>query len=261
MKGDVRRALAPNRIVPVLLTAAVLALAAYELVLQVQLVDAQQGFGEDLTFYRAAAERWLTAGSPYLPHQLSGPYPLTLSVDFLYPPPALALFVPFVVLPAVVWWLVPLGLLGYAIGYHRPRPWVWPILAMILVWPRTLGGILYGNTDMWLAAFVALSTIRPFVAPLVLLKPTYAPLALIGVHRRAWWAGSAVLLAVSLALLPLWDDYLTAIHNLEGLPLDYSLLNVPLLLAPVIAYVGRSGRSLRIPDLPGLGTWTRRAAG
>jgi hypothetical protein len=32
---------------------------------------------------------------------------------------------------------------------------MWPILALILLFPKTPNQILYGNTDMWVAAAIA----------------------------------------------------------------------------------------------------------
>ena len=32
---------------------------------------------------------------------------------------------------------------------------MWPILALIVLFPKTPGQILFGNTDMWIAAAIA----------------------------------------------------------------------------------------------------------
>jgi hypothetical protein len=97
-------------------------------------------FGQDHRFYVDAARRWLETGAFYLPHQTSGPYSISLMVDVLYPPPALLLFVPFVWLPWPLWWLIPAATLLYVIRWLHPAPWSWPVIALLVVWPRTLGG-------------------------------------------------------------------------------------------------------------------------
>ena len=63
---------------------------------------------------------------------LSGvPYDLAPMADVLYPPHALFLFVPLVFVPAIVWWVVPIAVITYAVwrwltravglgGDHRP---------------------------------------------------------------------------------------------------------------------------------------------
>ena len=48
-------------------------------------------------------------------HQLAGPYDVTLMTDVLYPPSALLLFVPFSILPIVLWWVVPIAITGYSV--------------------------------------------------------------------------------------------------------------------------------------------------
>jgi hypothetical protein len=77
----------------------------------------------------------------------------------------------------------------------------------------------------------------PFV--LIVIKPSFLPLALLGARRRSWWIAAAI---VGLAALPfgmLWVDYVTAIRN-SGLPLYYSLLQVPIVVAPIVMWLGRT---------------------
>jgi hypothetical protein len=64
--------------------------------------------GIDYGMYIDAAERWLIGEAFYLSHQLAGPYQVA-HLDVLYPPPVLALLVPFTILPAMLWWLIPLS--------------------------------------------------------------------------------------------------------------------------------------------------------
>jgi len=196
--------------------------------------------GQDFAFYRDVAQRWLATGAYYLPDQLTGPHQLALMRDVLYPPTALYLFVPFLWLPAFLWWAIPLGLLAYAFWRWRPAAWTWPLLAFGLFWPRTQGMLLFGNTDMWAAAAVAGGFMWGWPAALVTVKPIFLPFALAGAPRRAWWVGWAVCALASLLFLPLWFDYLVTLRN-AGIPWTYSLANVVLPLMPVVAWAGRRG--------------------
>ena len=114
-------------------------------------------WGADYDFFRSVADRWLATGAFYRPHQLAGPYEAAINVDTLYPPIALALFLPFAWLPAVLWWAIPLSIIAWSVR-SRPAIWVWPFLAVMIWWPRTQSIIVWGNTGMWIAAFLALST-------------------------------------------------------------------------------------------------------
>ncbi len=87
---------------------------AYELIVLTQVIGPR--LGEDRLFFQAIGQRWLDGAPVYLPHQLAGPYQVTLQVDNLYPPTALLLFVPLTFLPSFVWWLVPLSVTVYVIA-------------------------------------------------------------------------------------------------------------------------------------------------
>ena len=192
------------------------------------------GFG-DLDGYLTGARRFVETGSPYLPSQVAGPWTLGPH-SFIHPPAALALFVPFLVLPAFLWWAIPLGVTAFVIIRLRPASWTWPLMAACLVWPRSAGSLLAGNTDMWSMAFVAAGAMWGWPAALLVVKPTVAPLALIG-GRRALWAG-LIVIALCAALLPLWFEYAVVIGN-AGVDWTYSLLNLPLVVLPAIAWLGR----------------------
>jgi hypothetical protein len=194
----------------------------------------------DFSMYLHAARRWLDEGGFYLPHQLAGPYEVA-HLDVLYPPFVLILLIPFMVLPAFLWWAVPLGALAIAVVHHRPDPLVWPLLAFCVAFPPVGMRILTGNPFLWAAAAVALGTIRWWPAVGVLLKPSLAPFALLGVTRRSWWIALALLAAVNVPFAPMWPDYLVALRNAQHPfgPL-YSVLEVPLLLLPIVAYLNRT---------------------
>ena len=42
-----------------------------------------------------------------------------------------------------------------------------------------------------------------------------APFVVFGIDRRSWWRGLAVRIA-SLAMLPMWPNWITAITNIRG---------------------------------------------
>jgi hypothetical protein len=196
-------------------------------------------FANDLDGYLAGARRFLDFGSPYLPEQLSGAWPLQPD-SFIHPPVALLLFVPFLALPAFLWWAIPLGLTAWSVLRMRPAAWAWPLMALGLIWPRTAGILIAGNSDMWVAALVAAALAWSLpTTVLLVLKPSYLPLALIGITWRSWWISAVIVAAVCLAFGPLWFDYLTVLRGATLDPL-YSLYNSPYVLIPVIAWAART---------------------
>lgn len=201
----------------------------------------QRFFANDLNGYLAGARRFLNLGSPYLAEQLSGAWALQPD-SFIHPPVALLLFIPFLVLPAVLWWAVPLGLTLWAIVRMRPAPWAWPLMALCLLWPRTAGILIAGNTDMWVSAAIAVALAASLpTAVLLIMKPSYLPFALVGVPWRSWWlAGVAIGLAAA-AFAGLWFDYVKVLRGVTLEPL-YSLYNAPFVLMPVIAWLARTRR-------------------
>lgn len=127
-----RRYIPLTRFVPIAIAEALLVLAVWEVV-----VGGINFFGIDYGLYMRDAQRFLATGTPYSPLQLAGPYELGGEI-FLYPPIALALFVPFTFLPALLWWVVPLGVIGVSVYRWRPAPWTWPLIAFAIAWPRTV---------------------------------------------------------------------------------------------------------------------------
>ncbi len=202
----------------------------------------EQPFGVDFRLYRDIAARWLAGGAYFEPYQLAGPYEIRAG-DVLYPPFALLLFVPFAVLPEALawplWFAVPFGATGWAIQRLRPRPEVWPLIALCAAWPTTLLKTWTGNPVIWAMAAMALGTIYAWPSVFVLLKPSLAPFALFGANRRSWWIALAVLVAVSVPFWGLWSDWLTSLANSRGGGILYSTLEAPMLLLPLIAWFGR----------------------
>jgi hypothetical protein len=194
-------------------------------------------FGVDYRAHVAAAERLLTSGTPYLPYQLAGPYSIwDQPMPILYPPVAFVLFVPFVWLPPVLWWAIPIAIVVWAMTRHRPPLWAWAATLACFCALQSLSALMFGNPGMWISAFVAAGTVLGWPFALVLIKPSFAPLALLGARRRSWWIAVAVLGAVSLAFGPLWLDWVTAIRN-SDLTLAYNLPTMPLMVAPLIPWL------------------------
>jgi hypothetical protein len=203
-------------------------------------IDLAGHIGDDYDFYSDIGARWLAGVPYYLPYQFD-PHVFINMGDNLYPPSALPLFVGAAVLPPVIWWVVPIGVLVYVIVGWRPGPWTVAAMLLILVWPRAHGAFLWGNTDMWMAAGVAAGLRWGWPALALTLKPSLVVFALVGARRRSFWLGVLVLALFVASTLPLWFDYITVIRNTR-LPLDYSVLSIPLLLLPLIAWLGGADR-------------------
>jgi hypothetical protein len=213
----------------------------------------EQPVGVDFVLYRDVAHRWLAGGPYFEPYQLTGPYDVRAG-DVLYPPVALWLFVPFAVLPEVAawlfWWVVPLGAIAWAIWKLHPRPDVWPLLAACIAWPTTLLKTWTGNPVIWCVAALALGTLYGWPSVLVLLKTSLFPFALFGANRRSWWVALGLLVAVSLPFAGLWADWVTSVVNSRGAGVLYSTLEVPMLLLPMVAWLGRRPHAVdRAADL------------
>ena len=217
------------------------------------------GVGVDLHQYQEHARRWLDTGQLYLPRQLAGPTSV-MDGDPLYPPTILYLLVPFLWLPELVWWLVPLAVLAYALIRFRPRMWTWPLLAAVLAWPRTPALIFYGNPGMWMDAAIAAGLLWAWPSALVLLKPSLGPFALLGIRHRSWWVAVGVVILLSIPFGGLWLDYLSVLRN-SGVSITYSVLDLPLAIAPIIAWLGRRDPSVGVaPPWAGLASLRTRLA-
>jgi hypothetical protein len=185
----------------------------------------------DLNGYLDGARRFFENGSPYLPEQRAGSW-IPTGHMFMHPPIALILFVPFLWLPAVVWWAVPLGVTAVLVVQARPSPWQWLAIALCVAWPRSVGSVLAGNSDLWAMMGVALGLRFGWPFALLWVKPTFALFAFLRPRSLGW---AAVLgIVASVPLLASWIDYATIMANAR-VGLDYSILNLPLVMIPVIA--------------------------
>ncbi len=212
-----------------------------ELRLLWDVLGAQNALGADLEFFRDISRHWQETGEFYVQRQLTGPYVVETLVDVLYPPVALYWFVPFLWLPPLLWWAIPITVFGLCIARMRPAAWAWPLIMIGVAWPQTVSQLLYGNTNMWVAAFVAAGLVFGWPSVLVLVKPSLAPFALIGIRRGRWWLALGVLALVSVPLGSLWIDYVTAMRN-SSLDASHALVTLPVMLSPVWAWLARTRR-------------------
>jgi hypothetical protein len=214
--------------------------------------------GTDFNLYRVATHEWLATGQFYPAWQLDGPY--LLSIDrpgILYPPVVLVLLAPFAFLPdsiaMLAWWVVPLATTVVIVGAWRPALWAVAIMLACVAWSGSVSLILFGNPMLWTMAVVALGTRFGWPFVLVLFKPTLAPFAVLGVRRKSWWLVLAIGAVSLLAFGSLWRDWLTILANARGplVNLAYSAHDVPLMLVPLVAWLGRNKRpTLSQPTQP-----------
>jgi len=219
-----------------------LSVAAWEAAQLWVIIDEQDAIGVDPVFYQDMGRRWLETGTFYTERQLSGPYETTTLMDNLYPPLALYLFVPFVFLPLILWWVIPLAIVGFVVWYLRPVAWSWPILALVIALPKTISATIYGNSDLWVAAAVAGGVVLGWPAIIAVIKPSLVYFAVIGINRISWWFMAAILVVLSLPLLPLWLQWPTVITNSTSGAL-YSIGNLPFMCLPILAWLFSRDRS------------------
>ena len=203
----------------------------------------EQPPGVDVALYRDAAARWFAGGPFYEPRQLVGPYTVAHG-DILYPPVGLWLFVPFALLPdlpaLVLWWAIPAIVTVGAIRLVRPRPAIWPLIALCIAWPTTPLKIWTGNPVIWSVAAMAVAIVWRGGAPFALLKPSLFPFALFGIRERSWWLGLVLFVVLCLPFGSMWLDWLTTVVNSRGGGLLYSALEAPMLAIPLVAWLGRT---------------------
>jgi hypothetical protein len=242
------------------LTVLVLVFVAFELYVLMQ-AHWSGLWRQDRTIYQDGALRWLEQGWFYYPEQLAGPYEI-IQGHVLYPPTAMPWLVLGAFLPDPVWFLLPIAVVAAVVAHHRPRMEWWPLLAMCLAHPESRRMLVSGTPTTWIAMFAAIGTVwRPAFA-LVFLKPSLFPVAFLGCRSRGWWALSIALGVLSLAMLPMWLDYLRALTNGRGVLATpfYSVKDLPLVLLPVVAWLGsRDHRQVLGADrIPRRRRWRQR---
>lgn len=200
--------------------------------------------GHDYSIYNDAALRWLNGEAFYPDAQRNGPY--WIGREVLYPPVALVLFAPFTMLPAILWVVIPLGILAWLVVVSKPSPLRWTLILFLLVfpvlWPLSwaMQLVVSGNPVMWVAAFVGLAFRFPVFGPFALLKPTplLIPFALVGIRARSWWLGLAAFAGASVLFLPMWVDYSRVLFNARGNLVLYAFESLAVVLIPVVALAG-----------------------
>ncbi len=86
---------------------------------------------------------------------------------------------------------------------------------------------------MWIVAAIAAGTIWRWPFVFVLAKPTFAPIALLGIRHRSWWIALVVLALLSVPFLSVWFDWIAVVRN-SDVSLVYNLPTLPLMLVPLI---------------------------
>jgi hypothetical protein len=206
-------------------------------------------FAVDYRLYIDATARWLAGGSFYETYQLQGPYTVSPG-DILYPPTALPFLIVFTVLPAVLWWVVPVLATTAIVLRHRPSPLALAAIAMCLWFPATNVKLLTGNPVLWAVLAVAGATVWAWPGVWVLIKPSLFPFALIGIQRRSWWIALILYVLLAAAFAPMTWDWLVAVANAQNPGgLLYSIQEVPMMAIPVLAWLGRR-RSTPVPAAP-----------
>jgi hypothetical protein len=113
----------------------------------------------DHAIYMAQAERILAGGPFYPPDQLGGPFGAERLPELYPPTTVIGLLLPAALLPAFLWWLVPLAVTTAVVVAHRPSPWGWvAILSLLVLYPHTWTIIAAGNPMLWATMGIALGT-------------------------------------------------------------------------------------------------------
>ena len=222
------------------ITIALAGLAIVEALVVVPASLTAGNLGLDLAIYLDRAEAWLEDGSFYRQRQLAGPYVIEHG-DAMYPPVLLLLLLPMTVLPPIVWWLIPVGVVGVVYARLRPSVVAWTYLALVFCWPRTWSDILYGNPAIWGVAAIAAGTLHgwPFVGAAI--KPVLAPLALLGARSPSWWVAAGLVVAISVPFGSMWSDYAKVLANARNeFGIEYVAGSLPLALAPLVAWAART---------------------
>jgi hypothetical protein len=175
-------------------------------------------WGADYGVYMEAARRFLAGGGFYASWQFDASVTDISLHSTVYPPIGLLLFVPFSLLPPPAWWIVPLGTIAYVARRQCRTDWQRVALLAALVSPSSITALVAGNGTLWVAAAVVAGNRWGWPAAFIVLKPSLAPWALVGIRSRGWWIVMTVLVVVSLAMPPMWFDWVTVISAWRAAP-------------------------------------------
>lgn len=210
----------------------------------------QLAIGDDLAYYANLARKLFGGGGWYPDRQLHGPWTIILWTDeVLYPPAAAWVFAPFMFLPVAALLAIALGLFVWLLREWRPAMWTWPLIALCFLWPMTLLKGISGTSSLFVTIALALGLRFRGPAVAILLKPSFLPFALVGIRSRGWWVGLGILVLLSLPWLYetlIYPKVMLDSRNPDGAL--YSLVDLPMILIPVIAWLGRT----RDPRQPGV---------
>jgi hypothetical protein len=235
------------------LALAALAFAAAVWAVEAGLHGAHRALGLDYRVFAAYGQRLIATGSLYTPAQLAGPYewaslppdPLVAPFDpatipCVYPPPVALLALAAALLPWPAWWIAPLGVVAWCVASWRPAPWTWPLLAAVLAWPGIPAVAMVGGSAMAMTAAIAAGLRWGWPSLLLVVKPTFAPLLLVGAHRRSFWLAVPVAAVLSWVFVQDWIRYPAVLANAWP-PAARDLSSVlPFAAIPLIAWLGRA---------------------
>lgn len=197
--------------------------------------------GWDLSVYANLSRKLFSGGGWFPPQELSGPFQLATIQEVLYPPVVAYVFAPFMFLPIGALWIMVAGTMAWLFREWRPALWTWPLMALCLLWPLTLLKGLSGTSTVLITMAVGLGLRYRWPFALILIKPSFLPLALIGIRSRGWWICVGVLVLLTLPYLTETLQYPTVLMNARGSHGGalYSLEDAPMIAIPVLAWLGR----------------------
>lgn len=197
--------------------------------------------GNDLAFYVRISLRLFSGGYWYEDRELHGPFEFDYMYDVVYPPAAAWIFLPFNVVGIVGLWLIGTAAVVWLLREWRPAPWTWPVMALCLLWPLTLLKGLAGTSSLFVMIAVGLGLRFSWPAAFIVLKPSFLPFSVIGSRKRSWWIAILVIIVASLPFLSdtlRYPQVILDMRNPRGSL--YSLDDLPLILLPIVAWLGRT---------------------
>ena len=132
----------------------------------------------------------------------------------------------------IAWDAIPIAVLAYPL--RRLAWWAWPLVAALGATDSLQYPILNGNSSLWMVAAFSLGLRFGWPAGLIAMKPSLAPLAIVGLRRPV----PAILLAVIpiVVTLPLMPSYLVVLRN-ANLGLSYSITQYSLVALAALPWV------------------------